>query len=251
MTAVPSPLPPANAQWFWVALMDANFNAISTLPVSISSSSLQKMTADAVAGSNVPEQGIGLWNGATVDRLRSTGVGATGINVGIPLGSTYIFNGANFDALASPYSSGVSNATNGFAGFSPYGFNNSTFDAWRNNLDVGAIITASAVTTTQTSSNQFNLNGKGCIITLNVTNAGTGNITLHIQGLDSGGSSFYDVLVGAAVGANGLTVYQLYPGMVAVANSVANAMLPRTWRVQVVANNANAITYTVAAVTIV
>jgi hypothetical protein len=209
----------ANAPYVWAALCDLNgLPLVSPLPVTVASSSLTNFSADAVAPAAIPENGIGLFNGATVDRWRSTGVGNANINIGIPLGAPYLFHGSNFDAQ-------------------------------RNNLDAGAIITAVAVTTNQTTGNQFNLNGRGVKVVLNMTNAGTGSVTLHIQGFDSGGSAFYDQLVGAAVVANSVNVYTVYPGIPNSANVSASDIVPRTWRIQVIANNGNPTTYTVSAVT--
>lgn len=224
-----------NAPYQWAPLADANglpITAANPLPATLGTANsnvnvaqiggiaTRMYAADGVAGTSVLESGIAIWNGATADRVQS------------------------------PYGAGVSNATNGVISAGTYYFNNSTFDMVRNNLDVGAIITATAVTTTQMSSNQFNLNGRGVKVVLNMTTVGTGSVTLHIQGLDSGGSVFYDQLVGSAVTTNSTNVYTVYPGIAVVANATASDVVPRTWRVQVVANNANATSYSVSAVTL-
>lgn len=200
-------------------ILDTGSTAVAGL-VSIS----PHATSDGIAGSTISEIVPGIWNGATVDRL------------------------------SSPFSSGVSNATNGFAGTAPYGFNNTTFDVWRNNVDLGAIINAVAVTTTQTSSAQFNLNGRGVKIVLNVATltGTTPTLTLHVQGFNSVTSLYYDELVSTAISSTGVTVYTVYPGITATANVSASDIVPRQWQVQVVAGGTitNA-TYTVQAEVIV
>lgn len=110
-----------------------------------------------------------------------------------------------------------------------------------------SLIAAAAATTTQTTPDQTNVGGRGVAVVLDVTAIGTGSVTLAIQGKDPASGKYYTLLAGAAVVANGTTVYSVYPGLVVAANVAANAVLPRTWRVVVTANNANPATYTVGA----
>lgn len=119
------------------------------------------------------------------------------------------------------------------------------------NVDTGALITAAGATTTQTAADQTNPNGRGLIVVLDMTNVGTGSVTLHIQGKDTTSGKYYDLLVGAAVTTVSTNVYTVYPGNTVAANASVSTVLPRTWRIQVVANNANATTYTVGASVIV
>jgi hypothetical protein len=109
------------------------------------------------------------------------------------------------------------------------------------------LLTAVGVTTTQTSTDQTNLNGSRVTVVLDMTTVGTGSVTLSIQGKDPASGKYYTLLSGAAVTTNSTNVYYVYPGAPATANVSANAPLPKTWRVQAVANNANATTYTVGA----
>lgn len=125
-------------------------------------------------------------------------------------------------------------------------WNGTTFDRQRGVVDLGALITAVAATTTQNSPDQTNYNGRGVKVRLNTTAIGTGSITLHVQGKDSVSGSYYDLLVGAAVVTNALNIYEVYPGVTVTANVSASTAVPRIWRVQTVANNANAASYTVA-----
>lgn len=131
------------------------------------------------------------------------------------------------------------------------GFNGTTYDAWRNNLDTAALITAVGATTSQTGADQVNYNDRGVKVVLDMTNAGTGSVTLTIQGKDAASGKYCTLLAGAAVVANSTNVYEVYPGITAAANSSASLTLPRTWRVITTANNANATSYTVGASVIV
>lgn len=127
-------------------------------------------------------------------------------------------------------------------------FDGTSFNRQRGNVDwPTAIITATGATTTQTGPDLPNFNGRGVKIVLNMTTAGTGSVTLSIQGKDLTSGAYYTILTGAAVTVNGTTVYTIYPGVTAAANAAASDILPRTWRVLVTANNVNATSYTVGA----
>lgn len=126
-------------------------------------------------------------------------------------------------------------------------YNGATVDQQRGNIDTAALINASGATTSQTGADQTNYNGRGVIAVLDMTNAGTGSVTLTIQGKDAASGKYYTLLAGAAVTSNSTNVYTVYPGAPATANVSANSPLPRTWRVITTANNANACTYKVGA----
>lgn len=110
-----------------------------------------------------------------------------------------------------------------------------------------AALTATAVTTDQTSADFFAITGKGVKVVIVVTSAGTGSVTPHIQAKDAGSNTYYDLLVGTAITSNGTTVLTIYPGLTPVANVTASDVLPHTWRVQMKVNNSNTMTYTVGA----
>ena len=109
------------------------------------------------------------------------------------------------------------------------------------------LITASAVTTTQTAADQTNYTGRGLIVVLDMTTVGTGSVTLTIQGKDAASVKYYTLLSGAAVTTNSTNVYYVYPGAPVTANVSASYPLPHTWTVKVTANNANSTSYTVGA----
>lgn len=113
--------------------------------------------------------------------------------------------------------------------------------------DSGTLITASGATTTQTGADQTNTNWRGVKVFLNTTSIGTGSITLAIEAKDTVGGGYVALLTGATVTTNTTAAYTVYPGITATTNVSASDLLPRTWRVKVTANNANASSYTVGA----
>lgn len=122
-------------------------------------------------------------------------------------------------------------------------FNGQTLDQDRGNLDTVTILNVTSVTTTQTSGKQTNWNHKGCIVILTTSAIGTGSITLSIQGIEPVSNYVWTILSGTAVTTNTTNIYKVYPGLTAVANSIANDILPRTWQIVVTANNANSASY--------
>ena len=109
------------------------------------------------------------------------------------------------------------------------------------------LVPSGAYTTTQTGADQRNPGCRYLSVVLDMTNVGTGSVTLTIQGKDAASGKYYPLLAGAAVITNGTTRYLVGPGLTASANAVANDVVPATWRVLVTANNANPATYSVGA----
>lgn len=123
-------------------------------------------------------------------------------------------------------------------------FNGATIDRARSNLDV-TLLASAARTTTQTSADIINYNGRGLKVTLDMTVVGTGSVTLTINYKDPASGKYILLLSGVAVVTNITSVYTIYPGMVAAANVSANDILPRTFQIITTANNANSATYSV------
>jgi hypothetical protein len=125
-------------------------------------------------------------------------------------------------------------------------FNGTTakYDRRRNNVEVTALASG-ARTATINSGNITTYNARGLTVVLNVSSAGTGSITLSILGLDSLSTNTYTILAGTAVTTNSTNVYRVFPGATAAANAVANDQIPRIIQINVVANNANSMTYSV------
>lgn len=107
------------------------------------------------------------------------------------------------------------------------------------------LLASGSRTTTQNGADITNTKYRGIHVYLDMTVVGTGSVTLTIQGKDSVSGGYYTILAGAAVITNVANVYRVYPGLTAAANAVANDVLPRTFRIIVTANNANAATYSV------
>jgi hypothetical protein len=113
-------------------------------------------------------------------------------------------------------------------------------------LNVHYSIGSPAGATTSWSSPDYqNTEGRGALIFVNTSVIGTGSITVTLQGKDLTSGTYYTVLASAAIITNVFTVYRVYPGLTAAANSVASDVLPRVWRISVTANNANAATYSI------
>lgn len=144
---------------------------------------------------------------------------------------------------------GVGDGTSGtaIATSGGWNYNGATWDRVRGNLDNITISASAAQTTTQTSADQTNYNGRGVIVTLDMTVVGTGSVTLEIDMKDPVSGKYVALLTGAAVVGNSTNVYTVYPGAPSTANVSVNSPLPRTWRVKVTANNANSATYSVGA----
>lgn len=123
-------------------------------------------------------------------------------------------------------------------------FNGTTYDRVRSNVDATGLASAARTTTTN-SGDITNYNGTGIHVVLDVTNAGTGSITLTIQGKDALSGQYYTLLAGAAVTTVSTNVYKVFPGSTVTANVSANDICPRTIRILVTHNNANSITYSV------
>lgn len=152
----------------------------------------------------------------------------------------------NLDRKRSAYADAL--PTTGIEASGLMVWNGGSFDRQRGNIDF-TVFTVTAGTTTQTSSDFTNYNGQGVKVVLNVTSAGTGSVTLAIQGKDIASGAYYAILTGSAVTTNSTNVYTIYPGIAVTANVSASDVLPRTWRIVVTANNSNAMNYTVGAST--
>jgi len=130
-----------------------------------------------------------------------------------------------------------------------YTFNNTNWDRQRGNMDTDVLASAARTSTTN-STDKVNYNGRGVLVTLNVTAlADTPSIVLSIEAKMG---AVYEALLtaSAAVTATGIHSYLVYPGVGAASGDVvqvAGFPLPRTWRVTVTHGDADSITYVVNA----
>lgn len=92
----------------------------------------------------------------------------------------------------------------------------------------------SAATASTNGPDMENIGGRGVQLVINITTL-TGTVptaTFTIQGKDSSATpQYYNILASTALAATGVTVLKVYPGLTAAANTVANDVLPATWRV--------------------
>jgi hypothetical protein len=96
----------------------------------------------------------------------------------------------------------------------------------------GAILTATSVSTTQTSTDQSNTQYTGALIVLNVSaiSGVAATVTLSAQGKDPVSGNYYTLFAGSAITAVGTTLYQIYPASTVAASSY-NGPLPAAYRV--------------------
>lgn len=115
--------------------------------------------------------------------------------------------------------------------------------------NLGSIVLPSAARTTAqvNSSDISNLTWSGVHVIVNVTAFVSGTYTPKIQGKDPVSGTYYDILVGPAIGATGATVLKVYPGITTVANGAASDVLPRVWRVQLNGAASQSMTFSVGA----
>lgn len=112
---------------------------------------------------------------------------------------------------------------------------------------------ASAARTASENSQDFeNMQGGGLKLVIDVTAITlTPSVVFTIQGKDTVSGKYYTLLASAAIVGVGTTVLTIHPDMTAVANVTAKDVLPRDWRVIAVAGDADSITYSVGACTII
>lgn len=123
-----------------------------------------------------------------------------------------------------------------------------TLDRQRGNVETGALITlAAAAPATTNSADTVNYNGRGVMVTIDITAIATQTVTVNIQLKDPTSGKYVTLLASTALAAVATTVMTVYPGCIAVANSVANLPMPRTWRVQTVGAVGGTVSLTVAA----
>jgi len=127
----------------------------------------------------------------------------------------------------------------------PFGFNSSTWDRQRNNVEA-TLLASAARTATANSADQVSYNSKGLVLYLDVTSVtDTPSITLSLEIKDSIGGGYFTVwTAAAAVTATGDKAYLFVPGGAAGSYTEAvNLVVSRTWRLTVTHADADSITY--------
>lgn len=117
------------------------------------------------------------------------------------------------------------------------------------NVDLPALSVGSVSTSPSSGSDQLNVQARGASFVVNTTSV-TNSLTLTVQGKDVTSGQYYTVASFPGLG-NGVSTLLLYPGVQATAMPAsaqsASGVLPRTWRVQIVAASGTAGTTTVGA----
>lgn len=103
-------------------------------------------------------------------------------------------------------------------------------------------------TATEASSDHTNRSARGLHLVIDCTAVtDTPSVVFTLQGKDPVSGKYYSLLVSAAITGTGTTVLKVFPGLTAAANTVANDLLPKVWRVLATHADADPITYSVAA----
>lgn len=198
--------------------------------------------ADGRTGSAIPAQAtlIGASDGTNLQPLKVDAaqniyvcLRNAGNTVGVGAYGNYDGNGASFLSLVT----------------TAYGltFNGVTWDRQRPNYS-STILASAARTASTNSADQTNYNGRGVRLSIDVTAVtGTASITVTIKSKDSVSGVYSTILASAAISTVSHVELTVYPGLPATANVSANAILSRTWRVEVTNANADSITYSVGA----
>lgn len=178
----------------------------------------------------------------------SVGLSATAINNAV-VAQIYSASGSAIN-IGTPNSDSQSTSNQSlWAATFGHLFDGTTWNRNRNNNAL-TLLSSAARTTLTNSSDQINYNWRGFILTVDVSSAGTGSITPSIQVKDVISGNYTTVwAAAAALTTNGTRVYEIYPTALSAASftEVVQMMVGRTWRLAMVHNNANAITYSASA----
>ncbi len=115
------------------------------------------------------------------------------------------------------------------------------------NLDF-TVLASAARTTTTNSADQTNNNSRGIQAIIDVTSVtDTPSVTFAIEMKDPVSGDYVPILTSAAITATGETKLTVYPGATESANLISGQPLPKTWRVSATHADADSITYSVGA----
>lgn len=113
------------------------------------------------------------------------------------------------------------------------------------------VLASAARTASANSADLTNSNGRGVVVVIDATaSAATPSVVFTVKGKDPLSGIYYTILASAAVTGISTTVLRIYPGLTAIANQTATDVLPRTYRVEAVAGDADSLTYSVGALEI-
>ncbi len=125
-----------------------------------------------------------------------------------------------------------------------YGDGDNVWNRQRGNTRVEAIPSAPRISESEIE--LTNYNWRGVHVILDVTaKVDTPTITLYIRGRDSTSGKYYTILQSVGISAVGTYVFKVYPNLTAVANQVANDVIPYIWNILVTHADTDEITYSV------
>lgn len=108
-----------------------------------------------------------------------------------------------------------------------------------------SVFTSAARTATSSSEDFINY-GRGLVLVLSVTAVtATPSVVFTVEGKVNG--LYYTILTSAAITATGTTVWKIYPGLTAAANTVVSDVVPMFWRVTATHGDADSITFSLSA----
>jgi hypothetical protein len=235
----------------WVALRTINMatgapatmNAAGIYIFTLPAVSLLRVRTTAYSSGTIA--GALVLSSAPIELAAPPLVGTTGGSIAVGHTSATSVN-ADADGTNSSISDGAGNVLRNIS--RQFVSNGSTWDRVRN-VNAVSILASSARTTTQTGSDQTNYNFRGLILYVNVTSAGTGSITPSVDIKDSVSAAYKTIwTAAAAITTTGLFTYVIGPDAAAAAGYTEAVLryIGRTFRVNVTANNANSVTYSVS-----
>lgn len=96
--------------------------------------------------------------------------------------------------------------------------------------DIAVFLSQSIAVGTITSGSIYT-NGSAIVVFINITNVGTGTLTVSVFGVDPVSNGNALLLASAALASNALTTLMIGPGLPVTANASNNALVPRTVRI--------------------
>jgi len=201
-----------------------------------------------------PRAELMAWDGSKWEKLQLQAVGRPNLRVAIMQDGTIA-------EVAPAGADAVANSKNQlFTSSFLSGFNESTWDRWRNNTEK-TVLPSAARTASGNSADQTNYNARGVIVFVNVTAvsgsfaAGEG-LRVEIQGKDpTSGTYFTLVTATPARTTPGVETILVYPGATDVDGQIKvqnDIPLPRTWRISYTITGTNpSFTFSVGAMYIV
>lgn len=104
------------------------------------------------------------------------------------------------------------------------------------NNDTAALVTLTAAGAgTTDSADQYNPYGAGVVLGINISaKTGTIDVVVKVQGKDVASGQYYTIAQTASLTSAAFSTLTVYPGIAASSNVAISAVLPTTWRAEVV-----------------